>query len=212
MRLTAGDLAPRLRMVDVEGKLVMLGRGKRRTLLCFFGDAACAFCNVYIHDLIGRYRRLTSLGLDATVVYNASQESVWRFVSGRPRPFPIVADPASIAHRTYGVERSLRGKLKGVVARTPIFLKGLRMVGAAGINADTTMPADFLIDAHGRIAEAHYGTDPADHIPFQRVEAFAEHGSADAAERIQGTPSMTATAGRPRTGAHGRRTLTKDQD
>ncbi|MBU6416294.1 MAG: redoxin family protein [Xanthomonadaceae bacterium] len=178
MRLRAGDLAPQLRLVDVEGNPVMLGRRTHRTLLCFFGDAACAFCNVYIYDLIERYQRLASLGLDVIVLYNARQESVWRFVSSHPRSFPVIADHSAIAYRAYGVEHSLWGKLKGVVTRAPTFVKGLRMVGVAGLNANTTMPANFLIDTNSRIAEAHYGVDPGDHIPFQRVEAFASHGSA----------------------------------
>lgn len=178
MRLSAGDLAPQLRLVDVEGNPVMLGRRTHRTLLCFFGDAACAFCNVYIYDLIECYQRLASLGLGVIVLYNARQESVWRFVSNRPRPFPVIADPSAIAHNAYGVEHSLWGKLKGIATRAPTFLKGLRMVGAAGLNANTTMPANFLIDTSGRIAEAHYGSDPGDHIPFQRVEAFAGRDSA----------------------------------
>lgn len=178
MRLKTGDRAPALRLVDVEGKLVMLGQRPHRTLLCFFGDAACAFCNVYIYDLLERYERLASLGLDAIVLYNAAQESVWHFVSGRPRPFPVIADSSAAAYSAYGVERSLRGKLKGIVTRLPTFVRGLRLVGAAGINVNTTMPADFLIDAHGRIIEAHYGADPGDHIPFARVEAFASRGAA----------------------------------
>lgn len=176
MRLKAQDKAPRLRMTDVEGNVVILGAGPRRSLLCFFGDAACAFCNVYIYELIEHYEQLASSGLDAIVLYNATQESVWRFVSGRPRPFAVIADPTSIAYDAYHVERSFRGKLKGMVTRIPTFLKGLRMVGAAGLNANTVMPADFLIDEHGSIVEAHYGEDLGDHIPFQRVDAFANHG------------------------------------
>lgn len=178
MRLKAGDHAPALRLVDVEGKLVMLGPRQRRTLLCFFGDAACAFCNVYIYDLLERYERLARLGLGVIVLYRAPQEAVWHFVSGRPRPFPVVADPDGVAYSAYGVERSLWGKLRGIVTRLPTFVRGLRMVGVAGINVNLTMPADFLLDPHGRIVEAHYGTDPGNHIPFARVEAFASRGTA----------------------------------
>ncbi|HEX7324112.1 MAG TPA: redoxin domain-containing protein [Rhodanobacteraceae bacterium] len=173
MRLKAGDQAPRVRLVDVEGTAHVLGQPGSPTLLCFFGDAACAFCNVYVYDLIERYERFVSHGLHAIVLYNAAQESVWHFVSGHPRPFPVVADARAAAYRAYGVEHSAWGKLKGLVLRAPTFIKGLRMVGAAGLNANTTMPADFLVDRDGRIAAAHYGVDPADHISFADVEAFA---------------------------------------
>lgn len=177
MRLKAGDQAPRLRMTDVEGNVVMLGAGKRRRLVCFFGDAACALCNAHIHELLEHHERLARRGLDVVVLYGATQESVWRFVSGRPRPFAVIADSTSVAARAYHVERSFWGKLKGVTTRTSTFLQGLKMVGATGLNANTVMPADFLIDEYGTIVEAHYGRDAGDHIPFERVEAFAEQAS-----------------------------------
>lgn len=173
MRLNPHDQAPPLRMLDVEGNVVMLGQPAQRTLLCFFGDAACAFCNVYIYDLLERYEHLRSLGLAVIVLYNASQAAVWHFVSEHPRPFPVIADADAVAFHAYGVEHSWWGKLKGVVAHAPTFLKGVRMVGLAGVNVNTVMPADFLLDEHGRIVRVHYGTDPGDHIPFDRIEAFA---------------------------------------
>lgn len=172
MKLDVHDHAPQVRMTDLSGNVVMLGRPMRRTLLCFLGDAACAFCNVYIQDLIGHYAYLRTLGLDVIVLYNARQSAVWHFLSSRPCPFPIIADQASVAYRRYGVERSLWRKLKGVAADIPTFVRGLRMVGTAGINADPVMPADFLIDERGCVVEAHYGAGPGDHIPFRRIEAF----------------------------------------
>ncbi|MBS0438775.1 MAG: alkyl hydroperoxide reductase, partial [Proteobacteria bacterium] len=39
--------------------------------------------------------------------------------------------------------------------------------------------ADFLVDEHGRIAEAHYGADAGDRIPFERVELFLARGLLD---------------------------------
>lgn len=174
MRLRTGDRAPRLRLVDVEGRLVMFGARARPALVCFFGDAACAFCNVYVYELIRHYEQLARRGVEVIVLYNATQEAVWRFVAGRPRPFPIIADAPSIAFRACGVERSWWGKLRGLVLHAPTFLRGLRMVGMAGLNANATMPADFLIDGDGTVVEAHYGADPGDHIPFRRIEAFAD--------------------------------------
>jgi thioredoxin-dependent peroxiredoxin len=44
--------------------------------------------------------------------------------------------------------------------------------GLAGVNTTNIMPADFLIDEFGHIAEAYYGEDAGDHIPFERIEAF----------------------------------------
>jgi peroxiredoxin Q/BCP len=52
----------------------------------------------------------------------------------------------------------------------PTLLKGMRLVGLAGLNTGNLMPADFLIDQHGRIIEAYYGRDAGDRIPLEHVE------------------------------------------
>ena len=175
MRLTAPQQAPRLDMRDIEGKPVAVGEG-RRTLLCFFRDPACPFCNFRIYELTYHHAALQALGLDIVAVFTAAPEEVRRFVARKPRPFPVVADPTSAAHTAYGIERSGWGKLKAIVTRVPTLLKGLRIVGLAGLRTNNLLPADFLIDEDGRIAECHYGSDAGDRIPFERVELFLARG------------------------------------
>ena len=58
----------------------------------------------------------------------------------------------------------------------PTLLKGMRIVGLAGLNTSNLMPADFLIDEQGRIIDAYYGDDAGDHIPFERIELFIARG------------------------------------
>ena len=176
MRLTAPTRAPQLRMVDIYGKPVEIGTGQNRTLLCFFRDAACPFCNFRVYELTHHYPGLHALGLDIVAVFTSTPEEVKRFVARKPRPFRVVADPTSSAHEAYGIERSFWRKLKAIVTRVPTLLKGLRIVGVAGLRTNNLLPADFLIDEHGNIAEAWYGSDAGDRIPFERVELFLARG------------------------------------
>lgn len=176
MRLIAPIDAPRLDLLDIYGKPVTLGRDGRRTLLCFFRDAACPFCNFRVYELTQHHPALQALELDIVAVFTSTPEEVRRFVARKPRPFTVVADPTSSAHTAYGIERSLWRKLKAIVTRMPALLKGLRIVGLVGLNTSNLMPADFLIDERGRIAEAHYGSDAGDRIPFERVELFLARG------------------------------------
>jgi hypothetical protein len=44
------------------------------------------------------------------------------------------------------------------------------------LRTSNLLPADFLIDEDGRIAECHYGSDAGDRIPFERVELFLARG------------------------------------
>ena len=170
MRLFAPEAAPTLDLVDIHGQPIELYREGRLTLLSFFRDAACPFCNFRIYELTGRHAELAARGLDIVAVFSASQAEVLRFAGQRPRPFPLAADPTSSAHQIYGIERSLWRKLKAIVTRVPTLIRGLRLVGLAGLNTNNLMPADFLIDEQGRIIEAYYGRDAGDRIPLEQVE------------------------------------------
>jgi len=176
MRLIAPVKAPLLNLADIYGQRVIVGGAGRRTLLCFFRDAACPFCNFRIYELTEHYAALSVLGLDIVAVFTSSADDVRRFVARQRRPFRVIADPTSRAHAIYRIERSFWRKLKGIVTRAPTLIKGLRIVGLAGLNTTNFMPADFLIDERGNIVEAYYGSDAGDHIAFERVELFLARG------------------------------------
>jgi peroxiredoxin len=191
MRLSAPSRAPLLHFVDIYGRRVDIGVG-RRTLLCFFRDAACPFCNLRIYELTHHHAALSSLGLDIVAVFTSTPQEVQRFVARKPRPFTVVADPSSHAHEVYGIERSFWRKLKGILTRVPALIKGLRIVGLAGLNTTNLMPADFLIDEHGNLAEAYYGGDAGDRIPLDRVELFLARGLIARASAKGGQPAERA--------------------
>jgi peroxiredoxin len=178
VRLFAPEPAPTLDLVDIHGQPIMVSSRGRLTLLSFFRDAACPFCNFRIYELTNQHAELAARGLDIVAVFSASQADVLRFAGHRPRPFQIAADPTSSAHELYGIERSLWRKLKAIVTRVPTLLKGMRLVGLAGLNTSNLMPADFLINEHGRIIEAYYGRDAGDRIPLERVEQFLSRARA----------------------------------
>ncbi|HET9047358.1 MAG TPA: redoxin domain-containing protein [Chiayiivirga sp.] len=177
MRLLPPSHAPHVPMQDIYGKPIVIGgHNGKRTLLAFFRDAACPFCNFRIYQLTANYASLRKLGLEVVAVFASDVDSVKRFVARSPRPFPVVADPQSLAYDAYGIESSLWGKLKAIATRIPTLLKGLRFVGLHGLNTNNVMPTDFLIDETGKIVEAHYGRDAGDHIPLERIELFVARG------------------------------------
>lgn len=190
MRLNAHTKAPLVNILDIYGQRVVVGgAGRRRTLLCFFRDAACPFCNYRIYELTNHHQALSALGLDVVAVFTSPPEAVRRFVARQRRPFRVVADPTSSLHDLYGVERSFWRKLKGIVTRVPTLIKGLRIVGLAGLNTSNLMPADFLIDEHGDIVESYYGSDAGDRIPFERVELFLARGLIEKTAALRSQPS-----------------------
>lgn len=177
MRIAAPTRAPSIPLQDIYGKPITLGAGGgRRTLLCFFRDAACPFCNLRVYLLTAHYAALQKLGIEVVAVFASTADDVKRFVARSPRPFRVVADPTMSAYTEYGIEHSLWGKLKALILRVPDLIRGLRLVGFAGLNTNNIMPADFLIDETGKVVEAYYGRDAGDHIPFDRIELFAARG------------------------------------
>jgi peroxiredoxin len=174
MQLRSPDIAPQLTLADAHGKPIVIGGARtNRTLLCFFRDPACPFCNFRIYQLTSRHQQLASHGLEIIALFSATADDVKRFVAQHPRPFPVIADPTSAAYDAYRIEHSRWAKLKAIITRLPTLLKGLGLVGMAGLKTNNVVPADFLIDEDGKIVEAYYGRDAGDHIPFERVELFA---------------------------------------
>jgi peroxiredoxin Q/BCP len=176
MRLVAPTHAPDTSLVDIEGQSIRIGG--RRMLMSFFREVNCPFCNFRVFELTHNYRVLKERGMEVVVVFSSNAEDVKRFIARQPRPFRMVADPENSAHKRYGVESSFLGKLKAMMLRMPAMLRGMRMVGMAGMATENLMPADFLIDENDKLVEADYGSDAGDHIPIERIELFASRGMA----------------------------------
>lgn len=177
MRLSAPQEAPRIPAPDVNGRRIELADGEHPTLLCFFRDPACPFCNVRIFELTWHHEEFDAAGLKIVAVFSAEAAAVQRFVTSKPRPFQVVAMPLPTTLESYGIEKSFWRKLKAILTRVPTLLKGLRIVGLAGLNTTNLMPADFLLDPQGRIVHAWYGKDAGDRIPLDKVRAFLAHPS-----------------------------------
>ncbi len=175
--LQAGDIAPDFTMPDLNGKPIHLAefRGKK-VLLVFFRYATCPFCTVRFVRLAQECARYVAEGIEVIGVFESSPEYIREYLSRRGLPFPIIPDPEGVLYEQYGVKHSMTGMLFGMF-RMPTLLRALfdpeyRMAKPDG--SMTRIPADFLIDSDQVIADAYYGSDIGDHIPFKRIDAFAE--------------------------------------
>lgn len=163
---------PELSLTDIHGKPLQAPTG-RKLLVSLFREASCPFCNIRVYELTQHHRKLKSLNLDIVAVFQSSEADVKRFIARQPRPFRSVADPAGKMHRQLGGKNSLMGKMKAMMLRAPGMMRGLSMVGLAGMKSSNAMPMDILVDEFGRVVTAYYGRDAGDHIPVTRILAFA---------------------------------------
>jgi len=175
MRLKAGSTAPAFNAVDFLGEAVNLEamRGAP-VLLSFYRYASCPVCNLRVHSLIEAFPGWSAQGLAIIGVFQSPRASIGQYVGRQDAPFPIVPDPEMVFYKRFGVESRWRGLVSAGAMRAALkaFKKGFKPGAVDGPFHRT--PADFLIDADGRIAVAHYGRDIDDHIPLDTIAQWLQ--------------------------------------
>lgn len=170
MQLKTGAPVPPLNTVDFLGEAVSLDalRG-RPVLLSFYRYASCPVCNLRVHSVIESFAPWSAQGLAVIGVFQSPRESISQYVGRQDAPFPIVPDPEMVLYRRFGVESRWGGMASLQVMRSALqaFRKGYLPGAVEGPFHRT--PADFLIDAQGRVARAHYGRTIDDHIPLDTI-------------------------------------------
>ena len=176
MHIQSGTPAPVFRTMDLFGNPVDLTayRGAP-VLLSFFRNAACALCNLRVHQLIERYPDFRSAGLEVIAIFESPDDSMQQYVGKQDAPFAIVADPKAELYALYGVECS-EAKIAATMAMPATqqviesaAARGFQLTEEPGSNF-LRMPADFLIGADGIVLEAHYAEYVWDHLPLARIE------------------------------------------
>ncbi|WP_028671942.1 peroxiredoxin family protein [Saccharospirillum impatiens] len=161
---------------DIYGNLIQLSQFKgKKVLLCFFRDAACPFCNFRVYELTHRYKAWQKQNVEVIAVFSSTDEEVRHFVGRHPRPFRMVADPDLEIYNSYGVEHSSFALVKALLFKLPRIFMGMKTGGYPANNPNVKLvPADFLINEKGHIADCWYGRDTSDHIPLKRLQAFID--------------------------------------
>ena len=171
MRLTIGSKAPVFASEALGGRHVDLAavRGGP-VLLKFYRFATCPVCNLHMHRFIKDYPAVQALGLTTVVLYHSPAAKLEETNIDLP-PFALVPDPEKRIFRSYGVEKGLAGMFSPTVMRD--YYRALKAGFPPGMFTQdggiTGNPADFIIDAEGRIVFAHYGRHYADSLDAEQV-------------------------------------------
>lgn len=173
-QLKVGDQAPYFEMIDARGDLIHLNQYKgRKVLVAFFRYAGCPVCNFRLNDLIENYESIQSKGYSIIAVYESDNIVLKEYLSVTAVPFPVIGDPQLALYQKYGLEKSLWKVFLSVFRKqTKEAKKKGNALFRSKIKRDgyfTRLPADFIIDAHGRITAVHYGLTIGDHLPLQEI-------------------------------------------
>ncbi len=177
-RLFPGTPAPEFTATTWEGERVELAQLRGRKLwLAFFRHVNCPFCNLRIHEMQQRANKWRTQ-LQIVAVF---QSPAAKFQGAPMRVdtwYPLISDPEEALYRLYGLSASMKAVLTPAIGVALILAAVQGYLPKAADGTFGRIPADFLIDAEGVIADAFYGSHIADHIPLAQVEAFVAEAAA----------------------------------
>lgn len=171
-----GNIITELSLPSIDGSRFNLDQiAGKRYLLSFMRFAACPFCQLRIHELITHW---TELSDDFTViaVFDSPLDNLQKNAAKQSSPFPILADEYGRYYDKFAVRHSSLGTLRAMLFRMPTLLYAMFVKGYFSSSMKgkmTTLPADILVDEHGVIVEIYHGKDAGDHLPLERIKAFA---------------------------------------
>jgi hypothetical protein len=140
--------------------------------LQFHRFSDCPSCNYAVQQFAKRHEELVAAGLDVVMLFHSPRETLASAMAEHRLPFRVLADPERQAYDAYGVERSVLGILAPaflVQAARGMFSSRLPRAFHGGI---VGLPADFLVDPAGRLADVRYGAHAADSLDVDRALAL----------------------------------------
>lgn len=171
MRLRPGSPMPRFTAESIGGRRVSSEQLRGRPLLLkFYRFATCPVCNLHMHRFITEHHLVSEAGLTTVVFYHSPADKL-AAAQKVATPFDLVPDPDKTIFGAFGVERGWRGMVSPAVMID--YVKALAAGYPPGLFSSdggiTGNPADFIVDASGRIALAHYGKQYADSLDAEQV-------------------------------------------
>lgn len=189
MKLAPGDAAPAIAASTIHGRVLRVPDPLPRYVhLQFRRFAGCPVCNFHLLTMGRRHAEIAAAGIRQLVFFHSSREEMLKYQA--QLPFDCVADPGKKYFKAFGVETSVKALLN-----PRVFWSGLRGVLAArrfykkAENGILGLPADFLVDVHGRIVACKYGAHADDHWEVDELLQLARR-----APPLQAVPLATTAS------------------
>lgn len=155
--LSTGAVISPESLTSIKGEAVLLpDRQSEFIHVQFRRFAGCPVCNFHLHTMAKRQPELVAQGIKQLVFFHSSEQEMRKYQA--QLPFDCVADPQMRHYKKWGVEQSW-----WAVAHLRVAISGMRGFLATGKlykkaeNGIRGLPADFLLNAEGKILALHYG-------------------------------------------------------
>ena len=175
-QIVTGDTAPEFTLPAIDGSTFNMADMKgKRVILTFFRFSTCPLCNMRMRRIVQRWNEFSK---DAVMVavFDAKVGDLQKRMKKHDAPFVVVADETYEQFNKNGVKKSFFKFMWGAM-RSPLTLLQATLRGyvplTLSISKLSTIPVDILIDEDGKVVEAHYCKDTADHLSLDRMIAFS---------------------------------------
>ena len=175
-QIVTGDTAPQFTLPAIDGSTFNMADMKgKRVILTFFRFSTCPLCNMRIRRIVQRWNEFSK---DAVMVavFDAKVGDLQKRMKKHDAPFVVVADETYEQFNKNGVKKSFFKFMWGAM-RSPLTLLQATLRGyvplTLSISKLSTIPVVILIDEDGKVVEAHYCKDTADHLSLDRMIAFS---------------------------------------
>ena len=169
--ISIGQKAPSISLSPLHDEEILFS-SSARTVITFFRFATCPFCNLRIRELEQWHKNNPEIQIVG--IFGSPVDEVKKVETIHHITFPIIADTEGVLYKSYGIQKSIFGMLKGMITRMPTLIRGV-MMGHIPFKTDghlLTMPAEFIINSKEEVILSHYGKDEGDHISFNKIEEY----------------------------------------
>lgn len=161
MRKTINSNITPLALTSIQDVAINIPATGQLTHLQFRRFAGCPICNLHIQSFFSRADELDKAGIQEVIVFHSSKENMLNHDAGinsKDTPFAMIADPKKALYKQFGLQNSWRALFSlsaFISAIKGMFSHGVGM--PENLETELVVPADFLIDEHGKIVALSYG-------------------------------------------------------
>ena len=164
-----GQFAPPFSIKDIDGKFHSPEKYEgQKIILLFYRSAADPVSNYRFHELEAQHDYFKQQGIILLAIYESLPENVQLLRDTNQYYQVMIADPDGVLYKLYNIEESRGKKLKGTLHGSNQKAKEGKSLMKREIPEDGKAKhngAEFIIDEHGNILNAHYAKYPGDYIP-----------------------------------------------
>ena len=173
-KFKAGNVVPSMTLMNIHGVEVSIPNAKSKWIhLQFRRFAGCPICNLHLQSFVQRIPEIEAAGIREVVIFHSPKESLLPY-QGK-FPFDVIGDPEKKLYAQFGVGSSIFALLD--VRAWPAIVRGNSAKDKPTVEPEggvTGLPADFLINAEGKIVASHYGRHSDDQWSVEELLVLAK--------------------------------------